>query len=312
MESLNELIQFLQPASRIDVKSLALHHVLSMTGSFDSRKLIIENNELITAIIELCFSEKEQKSVCKDSFFTLINLSADDYCSQKLIQNHNYLIKKLIDYIIDPDSRFADTACAIISNMSRGEKNSQQMIKCLNIENDPNNNNNNNNDNSDKDQSKDGQTLENLLKIFCTEKYNKSNRLDYLSPFICNLTQLEIVRNKILNDNIIIQRLLPYINYDKSIVRRGGIVGSIKNLCFNYDYHEKLLFSPDIDLLGRLLLPLAGPEDIDADEMNKLPEDLQYLPNDKQREIDPDIRTMLLETIMMVIIIIYIFLTYNF
>ena len=66
------------------------------------------------------------------------------------------------------------------------------------------------------------------------------------------------------------------------------------------DHHEKLLFEPEIDLLSRLLLPLAGPEEFDSDEMDKLPEDLQYLPPDKTREPDADIRIMLIETILMV------------
>jgi hypothetical protein len=60
------------------------------------------------------------------------------------------------------------------------------------------------------------------------------------------------------------------------------------------------LFSPEIDILSRLLLPLAGPEELDADEMDKLPDDLQYLPPDKQREEDADIRTMIIEALMMV------------
>ena len=47
-------------------------------------------------------------------------------------------------------------------------------------------------------------------------------------------------------------------------------------------------------------MPLAGPEEFDNEEMEKLPEDLQYLPPTKEREIDPDIRVMLLETLMMV------------
>ena len=47
-------------------------------------------------------------------------------------------------------------------------------------------------------------------------------------------------------------------------------------------------------------MPLAGAEEFDADEMDKLPIDLQYLPPDKKRESDPDIRIMLLETILMV------------
>ena len=53
------------------------------------------------------------------------------------------------------------------------------------------------------------------------------------------------------------------------------------------------------------MLPLAGPEEFDADEMDKLPDDLQYLPPDKTREEDADIRSMLLETIMMVFLKIY-------
>lgn len=60
------------------------------------------------------------------------------------------------------------------------------------------------------------------------------------------------------------------------------------------------MLSPDIDLLSRLLLPLAGPEELDDDEMEKLPDDLQYLTPDKKREADPDIRIMLMETLMMV------------
>ena len=60
------------------------------------------------------------------------------------------------------------------------------------------------------------------------------------------------------------------------------------------------MFSPEIDILSRLLLPLAGPEELEADEMDKLPDDLQYLPPDKQREEDADIRTMIIEALMMV------------
>lgn len=53
-----------------------------------------------------------------------------------------------------------------------------------------------------------------------------------------------------------------------------------------------------------VLLPLAGPEQFEEDEMEKLPEDLQYLPDDKEREPDPDIRKMLLEALMKVRMII--------
>ena len=65
---------------------------------------------------------------------------------------------------------------------------------------------------------------------------------------------------------------------------------------FLTDYHEWLL-GEQVDILPRLLLPLAGPEEFDEDDMEKLPLDLQYLEPDKQREPDDNIRRMLVEAI---------------
>ncbi len=70
------------------------------------------------------------------------------------------------------------------------------------------------------------------------------------------------------------------------------------------DCHTWLL-SEEIDILPFLLLPLAGPEQFEEKEMEKLPEDLQYLPDEKQRELDPDIRKILLEALMKVRVVIH-------
>ena len=64
-------------------------------------------------------------------------------------------------------------------------------------------------------------------------------------------------------------------------------------------YHEWLL-SAEVDILPALLLPLAGSEQFTEEETDSLPIDLQYLPEDKLRENDPDVRKMLLEAIMKV------------
>jgi hypothetical protein len=64
----------------------------------------------------------------------------------------------------------------------------------------------------------------------------------------------------------------------------------------NHDW----LLSPEVDILPHLLLPLAGPEEFTDDEMEKLPLEIQYLPEDKMREPDPDIRKMLLEALVQV------------
>lgn len=90
-------------------------------------------------------------------------------------------------------------------------------------------------------------------------------------------------------DQKILQRLLPFVEYKESTVRRGGIVGTLRNCCFDEEHHEWLL-SSNVDILTYLLLPLAGPEEFSDEDNNKLPIDLQYLPETKEREADPDIR----------------------
>jgi len=55
--------------------------------------------------------------------------------------------------------------------------------------------------------------------------------------------------------------------------------------------------SPEIDIVPRLLLPLAGPEELSEEDNEKLPIDLQWLDADKKREEDPDIRRLLLEAL---------------
>ena len=42
-----ELIQFMQPSSRLELKLTAIKNVLSLTGSPEGRKFIIENHELL-------------------------------------------------------------------------------------------------------------------------------------------------------------------------------------------------------------------------------------------------------------------------
>lgn len=57
------------------------------------------------------------------------------------------------------------------------------------------------------------------------------------------------------------------------------------------------MLSEEVDLLPSLLLPLAGPDHFTEEETESFPEELQYLPDDKQRETDPGVRKMCIEAI---------------
>ena len=86
-------------------------------------------------------------------------------------------------------------------------------------------------------------------------------------------------------------RLVYQIRYVLSHFYTQSIVFS-----FSQEFHQHL-FSESIDLLPKLLLPLAGPEEFDDEDNDKLPIDLQYLGAEKTRERDPDLRKIFIETL---------------
>lgn len=145
----------------------------------------------------------------------------------------------------------------------------------------------------------DSSIFDKFVAAFSKSDYNQQQQsLNYLAAVFSNLSQSSTFRNLVANksQSRLLQRLLPFINHDSSLIRRGGITGLLKNICFDSSLHEWLL-SSDVDILPYILLPLAGPEEFDEETNEHLPLELQYLEPDKKREPDVDIRTILLESL---------------
>nr|Q6DGR4.1 RecName: Full=Protein HGH1 homolog [Danio rerio]AAH76275.1 Brain protein 16 [Danio rerio] len=270
-----DLLSFLTLEMRADVKGQATGYILGLTGNRDGCRYLQSKPDFLKALVTL--TSDPSIAIVKDCFHALINLSADETLHQPLVKETE-ILSKLIPKLQDPEFVFSDRICTILSNLSRHEQTCRDVFKALQELN---------------------VGLDRLVEIFCTEGFNKKASLHYLAPLLSNLTQLPEARHFILDkDRCVIQRLLPFTQYEESITRRGGVVGTLRNCCFDYVHHEWLL-SDAVDILPFLLLPLAGPEELSEEENEGLPVDLQYLPEDKRREEDPDIRKMLLETLML-------------
>lgn len=300
MESLKEIIQFLQIGARLDLKSVALQNILGtilkkcrlllflinkmfffsdLTGNKDSLELILQSEDILNSLIVLLHDPNNV--ISKDSSLTLVNLSANEKGAEILInlipkndvplmKSPDKLIKCCLNFISDQNSHLSDHCCAILSNLTRPSSLTDKIIdQILETE----------------------YSFDKLINIFTTIDYNKKGaKLHYLGPVFSNLSQSNRVRKYLLDEKkCVIQRLLPFTEYKESSIRRGGIVGTLRNCCFEDDYHKWLL-SDSVDILPRLLLPLAGAEEFDDEDNEKLPIELQYLSEDKKREIDPDIR----------------------
>ncbi|KOC65244.1 FAM203 family protein [Habropoda laboriosa] len=285
MESLQEICQYLNSDTRLDVKAIALEHVLSVTGTSEGRELLLKLPDLLLQLIAL--TQDSSVAISNDAAMALINITADEAGSNAFLLiseaqpnngKYNYnLIHVCIRFIMDKESVLADPCCMILSNITRPLHLVDRVVILI---------------------EKSGYTWDSIVAAFTAKQYNNTGaKLHYLGPVFSNLSQSPHVRRYLMDrDRSVIQRLLPFTEYTDSLIRRGGIVGTLKNCCFDVEDHEWLL-SPEVDILSCLLLPLAGPEEFDDEDNDKLPISLQYLPETKQREPDLDIRIILLEAL---------------
>ncbi|XP_011905579.1 PREDICTED: protein HGH1 homolog isoform X2 [Cercocebus atys] len=253
-----KLLPFLAPGARADLQAAAVRHVLALTGSGPGRALLAGQEALLQALVELAPASPP----ARDAARALVNLAADPALHETLLAADPGLPARLLGRALDPQWPWAEEAAAALANLSREPGPCAELMAAL----------------AAAEPADSG--LERLVRALCTPGYNARAPLHYLAPLLSNLSQRPAARAFLLDPD------------------RGGVVGTLRNCCFEHRHHEWLL-GPEVDILPFLLLPLAGPEDFSEEEMERLPVDLQYLPPDKQREPDADIRKMLVEAIML-------------
>lgn len=276
-DPLSEIVDFLKPSARLDLKHIAIDHLVGLSAAEDGVSSLLKNEQVIQAIIELSSDKVEE--IAKNALLVLVNVSANVEGATELLKyrpsTYKNILELLVSYILDPQKRDADAACMILSNITRLE---DELEVCL---------------------DSFIPHLNDILNAFANTEFNKKgSHLHYLAPMFSNLSCSYRIRKWLTDENphVPLIKLLPFCNYEQSTIRRGGAIGTIRNLSFDKGYHDFLLNS-DLDLLTYLLNPLMGNEDYPDEEMDKLPIALQYLPKEKRRETDVDIRKMILETL---------------
>ena len=207
--TVKELLPFLSLDARGDVKAIALDYILGLSGSDSGKKFLKENDECLKRLLDL--TEDSDSSTCGVAFSALVNLSAEQVIVEKLLQ-YNF-IEQFLVYMLKPNSEHAGKAAMILSNITRTENGCSEVLKVT------------------KNSAACG--LYKIVEVLCKENYNPHSNLQYIATFINNLTQVQEFRDLILDkDRCIIQRLLPFTTYNASVIKRGGIVGTLKNCCF--------------------------------------------------------------------------------
>lgn len=215
----------------------------------------------------------------------LINISAaSEAACEALLKSaptshdESGLVQIILRSILDAESKLTDPLLSVLSNITRLENMVERVMQSM--------------------LEIDETIIDRITAVFTRIEFNKHQQnLHYLGSIFSNLSQTSTLRNLIAkSETRLLPRLLPFIYHETSLLRRRGIAGLLKNICFDTSLHE-WLFSADIDVLPFILLPLAGPEEFDEETNEKLPIELQFLDPDKKREADPDIRVTLLESL---------------
>lgn len=273
---LEELVSFLhspQPA----VVSIALDNLVGYSQGPQLQVFAYDNYEAIKDLKKL--SQEKGKTHVVQSVTILANL-CDDLTMRNLIVEDEAYLKYLVSLIVNVNNSNADIMCILLTNLAKNDS----INKVLDFTIDHND--------EQKKIFKSNKAMDCLMDCFVKgfdRSLNKYADYDYLSYFFADISRFSQGRAYFITEQeydavVPLSKLLVFTEKYDSRIRREGVASTIKNSLFDTNAHFKLVTEEKINILPYILLPIAGPEEIDEDEMFDLPDELQLLPSDKKRD----------------------------
>jgi len=272
--ALKEILPFLDVLTPVDYKSQILDYILGMTGTADGISFISQNKKLMDRLVDLMQFDKNDK-IIQQCFRVAVNLSSTSKEVLKFLIHPDF-VYFVLNVVCHKDLMYADLAAMLLANVTQDNLHCQLMSRLV--------------------LKHDKVTVNMLVDAFCDTEYNvnKDCHLHHLGSFLSNLSTLKEIRALLSEGEGLLEKILPFTQYQASPVRRFAAAALIKNCLFDSTHHMRLI--NDADIIVHLTLPLAaGTDDIDEEEMEELPLDLQYLPEEKEREASKDIQKLLVE-----------------
>uniref|UniRef100_A0A672TJE3 HGH1 homolog n=1 Tax=Strigops habroptila TaxID=2489341 RepID=A0A672TJE3_STRHB len=250
-EAAAALAALLGPAAGGAARAGAAGAALSLSGSAAGRRLLAGRPALLAALLRL--AAEPGPGPARAARCCLLNVSAEPAARGALLPALPSLLPLL------PDGPL----CGLLANLSRERGAARAVLRAL------------------------GPRWDALLQALARPRPPPE-----LGPLLCNLSQVPEGRRGLLDRSrygpgrgrapggrapahsdrparrCSVQRLLPFTQYRDSAELRRGIVGALRNCCFEHEHHEWLL-SEAVDILPFLLLPLAGPEELPQEDMER-------------------------------------------
>lgn len=319
---LEELVEFLHHGNT-QVRQVATQHLVPYSSSEQHQTTLFKRNQN-EPLKDLKLLTKDYTQIANDALHIIINLTG---CGDREILEYfsrddvyiEVLLKKTIDDLTDTN---ADLVCGLLANLVKDDTLAKRFITLersvppktkVKVRLRRTDKGEIEATKSDEHVAVQVSTSKRVLDQFMDVFVKGSNRslnpnadYDYLSYVFADLSKFEEGRKYLLGkqeyDGVVpITKLVVFTEHG-SLTRRKGIASTIKNCAFETRKHGYLLRSESdngVGLLPYLLLPLAGNEEFDTEDSEGMLDELQLLPPDKEREVDDDIISTHLETLML-------------
>ncbi|PSR79310.1 hypothetical protein BD289DRAFT_375662 [Coniella lustricola] len=232
---------------------------------------------------------QDRPKIAHHALFILVNLSGDSEILEKLASDEKF-IDVVLSRILKQTEFNANLFATLLANLAKWDglksilDRRQEAPEAL---------------------GSDDLVMNQLVDLFVKGmdgSYNKDADYDYLAYLFADLAKHPEIRKYFVTrqeyDGVVPITKLKVFTEHKSDIRRRGVAGAIKNVAFDVDSHPAFFAEDEIHILPYILLPLMGSEDYDPEEMMEMLPELQLLPPDKERESDPNIIQMHIETLM--------------
>lgn len=289
---LEELVEFLH-SPQPGIVQIALDNLVGYSTGVHQQVFAYDNYTAIKDLKNL--AQSKGRTTVNQAITILANL-CDDLTMRNLIVEDLEFLKYLVSSIIDLTNFNADLMCILLTNLAKNDA----INKIFDFE---------IKHTSDEQKAvfKSEKAMDCLMDCFVKgsdRTLNKGAEFDYLSYFFADISRFSTGRDYFITEQaydevVPISKILVFTEFYESKIRREGVASTIKNSLFDTSKQWMLITDVKINILPYILLPLAGPEEVDDDDMFNLPEELQLLGEDKKREPLPSIIKTHLESILL-------------
>ncbi|ODQ80672.1 hypothetical protein BABINDRAFT_12803 [Babjeviella inositovora NRRL Y-12698] len=289
---LEELVEFLH-SDNAQVKQIALEHCVQFSSGPQQQLFAYDN---YTAIKDLkALIQVNGRTTATQAATIMANLCEDTVMRDLMVDDEEFL-KWLVFEVCNPLNKVADLMCILLTNLAK----SDSITKVFGFETEQIKN-------DDFRVFRSNKAMDCLMDCFvkgADKTMNKWANYDYLSYFFADISRFAqgrayFVTEQAYDEVVPISKLLVFTEKYDAKIRREGVASTIKNSLFDTSAHMTLITDEKINLLPYILLPLAGPGELDDEDMFNLPDELQLLPEDKKCEPVHEILCVHLESLLL-------------